>query len=446
MAPPGVKRRARHHYLEDLQAGLSPAQRLYRIVQDGMCIGCGLCESIAGNGRIRMRLVENLTERPVVEGDLDHATVDRIYRTCPGTRVEGLPEALIEEDSDYDAVWGFWRRMALVWSAEPEVRHRGSTGGVLTALGLFLLESGEVDFLLHARASASRPAFGEAVISRTRPEVLAASGSRYGPTATLIDIGAVLDGATAAGERFAFIGTPCDVNALRNLATDDPRVDRLCRYMLTMVCGGFMAPTALARFLDDLDMPWSELKSLRYRGYGCPGPTRIESRDGRVVERNYIDFWGEDESAWQLPFRCKVCPDGIGDAADIAAADTWVGGSPPREGQELDPGSNAVITRSRRGEVLLQAAVAAGYLSTGASLTPRDMDRFQPHQTAKKLAVWSRFVGMRSTGRVVPDVARLRLKALARQNTLAENLAQARGTRKRCLDGSNDEAEPQPVD
>ena len=37
---------------------------------------------------------------------------------------------------------------------------------------------------------------------------------------------------------------------------------------------------------------------------------------GRVVELDYLDMWGEDDSAWSLPFRCKVCPDGIGEAAE----------------------------------------------------------------------------------------------------------------------------------
>ncbi len=411
-----------------------------------MCIGCGLCQSVAGPDRIRMRLVENLSERPIAEDELDEETVARIFRACPGTRIEGLPERLVEQDSGYDDVWGIWRRMTKAWAAEPGVRHIGSTGGVLTALALYLLESGEVDCIVHARAAEKIPAFGERALSRNRADVLRAAGSRYAPTATLVDIVEILDRAEAAGETIAFIGTPCDVTGLRNLATEDPRVDSICRYQLAMVCGGFMAPTALYRFLADLGVERDNVKSLRYRGHGCPGATRIETRDGREVEKNYLDFWGEDDSAWSLPFRCKVCADSTGDAADIAVADTWIGGAPSWDGQDADPGTNAVIARSSAGENLLARAVAAGYLATGETLTPRDLDSYQPHQVAKKRAVWARFVGMRSAGRIVPDVARLRLKPLARSNTPVENLAQARGTKRRCLDGSNSEPPPKPVD
>ena len=71
-------------------------ERLYAIVEQGLCIGCGLCQSIAGGDRVRVCKTQSGYEQPVVEGELDHATVDRIYAACPGTRIEGLPERLHE--------------------------------------------------------------------------------------------------------------------------------------------------------------------------------------------------------------------------------------------------------------------------------------------------------------------------------------------------------------
>lgn len=411
--------------------GLTPEEQLVRIVGDSMCIGCGACQSIAGAEGIRMEIDDRGDLQPVITGSLSSATMDRVLRVCPGTRVEGLPENLVRDDSHYDEVWGVWRQIALAWAAEPAVRHLGSTGGLLTALALYLLERGKVDFIVHARASANNPTFGERTISRTRAQVLDAAGSRYGPTATLIDIRQIVEQAVVGGETFAFIGTPCDVNALRNLASEDQTIDLVCQYMLTMVCGGFMSPAGLRTTLEGFDIDPDTVTMLRYRGKGCPGPTRIETRDGKVFEKDYLDFWGEDDSTWQLPLRCKVCPDGIGDAADIAASDTWDGGAPGREGQDDDPGTNAALVRSQRGESLLSGAIEAGYVTPGKSITPRDLDRFQPHQVRKKLAAWARFAGRRSVSRVVPDVRGLRLKPLARRNSLRENLKQARGGRDR---------------
>ncbi len=429
-------------HIKSLQKGLSAKQRLYQIVEHGMCIGCGICESVAGADRLKMELVSNGFERPCVTSDLNHEIVDSIVSVCPGTHVEGLPTSLIDDDSQLDDVWGVFKEIYFSYSGEPAIRHVASTGGVLTGLALYLVESNSVDFILHATASAQHPSFGQPQISRTREDVLRAAGSRYGPTATLKHILSVLEAATNSGERFAFIGTPCDVSALRNLAAVDSRVDQTCLVMLTMVCGGFMAPLALKRFFESRDIVFDEITSVRYRGYGCPGPTTVKTADGNSHEISYLDFWGEDDSAWQLPTRCKICPDGIGDAADIAASDVWDGGAPTQQEIDSDLGSNGVIVRTEAGSKLMNEAIAAGYLVRGEQLSTEDMNRFQPHQEAKKRSVWARFQGMHEAGNLVPETQRLRLISLSEQNSDIENTVQRTGAKRRVARGKM--AEPAP--
>ncbi|WP_052248958.1 Coenzyme F420 hydrogenase/dehydrogenase, beta subunit C-terminal domain [Leisingera sp. ANG-Vp] len=422
---------------------MTPAERLNRITEDAMCIGCGLCQSVAGPDTVRMELVETGYERPVVRGDLCHETVDRIMDLCPGTRVEGLPEAAQDAGTRHDLVWGAYQQMALAYAADPEVRHAGSTGGVLTALGMFLVETGEVDFILHARASDRVPTFGDRTVSETAAAVLAGAGSRYGPTAPLIDVLEQLD----KGRPFAFVGKPCDIAALRNLARVDMRVNELVKYMLTPVCGGFMPPQGMSRFLEqDLGLDPEQVTGFRYRGYGCPGPTRVEMRDGTVVEKRYTDFWGTDESMWVLPFRCKVCPDGIGESADIAASDTWPGGSPDPETEDDDPGTNAIVVRSARGADLVRRAAEAGYLTVTDEVDPRYMDSVQPHQRNKKYAAGARFEGLRAEGKTVPRTARLRLDALMADLGSEDAAFQRDGTRERVRIGKASEPTPKPKD
>lgn len=432
----------KENYLQNIQQELDPAQRLNQIVENTMCIGCGICQSVAGKDAIKIEIVENGCPRPIVQNGLTHDIMNKVMDICPGTRVEGLPSWLIDTNNLHDNIWGVWREIYFSYSAEPEVRHLSSTGGLLTGLGLFLIETNQVDFILHACEPDVQPTFGERFISRSRDDVIKAAGSRYGPTPTLIDVIEVMDLAEKNNEKFAFIGTPCDVSALRNYARHDERVDRLCKYMLTMVCGGFMETDSMQNFLEKIDVGITEITSLRYRGYGCPGPTTIKTFDGRVIEKNYLDFWGEDESTWGLPPRCKICPDGIGDSADIAAADTWVGGSPTWEIQETDLGSNAAIVRTQRGVDLIADAILAGYLERGEKLSPRDMDRFQPHQVNKKKAAWARFQGLKKTGYIVPDVSGLRLQELYAENSAEMNQQQTEGTIERVKLGKFDEPTP----
>lgn len=417
---------------------MSAADRFYRIAEHGLCIGCGLCQSVAGPDLVRMAKTPEGAERPLIRGALDEATVDRIYDVCPGTRIEGLPEALVDPDAVVDGPWGPYLRIVRAYAADPAVRIKGSTGGVLTALALYLLDSRRAEFILHVAASRTNPTWGERHLSFDRAGVMAAAGSRYGPAAPLLDFREVLD----RGRPFAFVGKPCDVAAVRNFARHDERVDELCHFKMVPVCGGFMEPLSMRKFLASLDMTERDLRAFDYRGNGCPGPTRIESRDGRVIEKNYLDMWGEDESAWSLPFRCKVCPDGIGEAADLAASDTWPGGSPTWEGQAEDKGVNGILARTRAGLELMEAAARDGAIVIEGDITARDMDDYQPHQVAKKHAVWARYLGLKTTGQLVPDVRRLRIAELAREAGVAANLREARGTRRRARQGRTREPRP----
>lgn len=418
---------------------MNPHDRFYRIVEEGLCIGCGLCQSVAGKNFIRMNFTQEQSERPVVLQELSKEVVERIYQTCPGTRLEGLPKVLIDAETQMDEIWGPYQRLIRAYAADPEVRYRGSTGGVMTALGQYLLESEQVDFIVHVRASQTYPTFGERHISLDPGAVLEGAGSRYGPTAPLSDFLAILE----KGQPFAFMGKPCDVSAIRNLACYDERVDTLCKFKIVMVCGGFMDAPGMRNFLKSVGTSFEEVSSFRYRGFGCPGPTRLETKEGRVVEMTYLDFWGEDASSWSLPFRCKVCPDGIGEAADIAVADTWPGGSPTEEMQKTDPGTNALIVRTALGRKLVECAAQEGSLVIEQEITPDDLSHYQPHQVDKKRAVWARYVGLRVAQQLTPQVSRLRIAELACTQSVAKNLKEARGTRQRIRLGGN--REPRPI-
>jgi coenzyme F420 hydrogenase subunit beta len=416
----------------------SPGERLYAIVEQGLCIGCGLCQAVAGVERLRVTKTLSGYLQPVVEGELDDETVDCIYRICPGTRIEGLPRSLLEADTRHDNVWGPWRRIVRAWAGDPEIRFEGSTGGVLTALANYLLASKRVDFVLHVKASTTEPSFGEATLSFDESDVFEAAGSRYGPAAPLVDIKAAL----ARNRPFAFIAKPCDVAALRNYARQDERVDRLVRYMLVMVCGGYGTPQGTNDFFRRVGIDPAQVTALRYRGRGCPGPTRVETGD-EAREFHYIDYWGEDETTWALPFRCKICPDGIGEAADIAASDTWVGGGPNRVDSVDDPGTNALIARTRAGEELIAAAAEAGALTLEYDIVPDIMSVYQPHQVNKKYAVWARHQGLADAGRIVPRTEGLRIEQLARDLPDESNDFQRQGTQKRIEIGKA--TEPTPV-
>jgi coenzyme F420 hydrogenase subunit beta len=297
-------------------------------------------------------------------------------------------------------VWGSAERLSIGHAADPAVRFRASSGG----------------------------------LSFDAAAVLEGAGSRYGPAAPLADFLEILERA----EPFALVAKPCDITAVRNLARLEPRVDRLMRYALTLVCGGASDLRKSEDVLKRFKVEERELTLFRYRGNGNPGPTRLETKDGRVFELTYPELW-EDESKWMLQPRCNICPDAIGLGADIAASDTWPGGSPTGE----DEGLNGIIVRTERGLELYEAAIAAGALTIIRDASFGDFDDFQPHQVRKRRAVWARLKGINAARRPVPVLHDLQVDECARLNSLRENLAEYRGARDRVKRGRLGEPKPQ---
>ncbi|WP_170067271.1 Coenzyme F420 hydrogenase/dehydrogenase, beta subunit C-terminal domain [Roseovarius confluentis] len=373
------------------------AKSVSEVVESGLCIGCGLCEALATTRWVMvMNRHGRLRPAPVSAEDPDADA--EILAACPGVVAEAQARGGRE-----DPVWGSYTHMGEAWAGDPDIRFRAATGGVLTALGVHLLRTGKAAFVLHCAADPERPMRSRWVMSETPEQVAARAGSRYGPTDTL----AGLEAALARGEPFAIIAKPCDAGAVRARAKADARLDSLLVAVLVMVCGGASDLGKSQAVLDELGVAEDDLTLFRYRGHGNPGPTRIETRDGRHFEKTYNEMWA-DEAGWRIQSRCKLCPDAIGEAADVAAADIWPGAEPEGE----DEGFNGVIMRSPEGQALFDAAVAAGDLVCGADLAPRDYDGFQPHQVHRKRAMAARLRGLAAAGRPIYAHAGLRLEAL----------------------------------
>lgn len=403
---------------------------LEEIVQAGLCIGCGLCESLAGPAHVSIVMTPEGRERPAVKAPLDDAALGLINAVCPGLRVEGHDPVKSADGTRWDTIWGPALRIAKGHAADTAIRFQASAGGGLSALAIYLLESRRVDFILHVAASAEMPMRTKRHLSFDRAQVMEAAGSRYGPAAPLVDFAQLLE----RGRPFAFIGKPCDVAAVRNLARHDRRVDRLVPYLLAFVCGGASEFAKTRDLVQGFGLEEEEVSMLRYRGMGNPGLTRVEAKDGRAFAVTYNELW-QDEGKWMLQFRCKICADAIGEIADIAVSDVWPGGGPSGE----DAGFNGFIARTPKGRALLDDAERAGAVVLLEELGFRDLDVVQPHQVHKKQALAARLAAMRDTGAATPSFTGLRLDAAAATTDAATRQANYAGMCDRLKRGDNHE-------
>ena len=397
------------------------SKSIEEVVKGGLCIGCGLCEAVT-RGRVNMKMTEYGSLRPTPLDAFSANEESQLLAACPGVTVEPKTES----DLTLDPIWGSYSEMCYAWAGNPEIRFRAATGGVLTALGVYLLRSNRASFILHTEVDPDQPMRSRWVFSESPEQVIVNSGSRYGPTAPLAGLIKALD----RNQPFAIIAKPCDLNAVHRFSKVDSRVDQLCVARLVMVCGGQSRLAKSQALLAEFEIKEEDLSLFRYRGYGNPGPARIETTDGRAFEKTYLELW-EDEAGWQLETRCKLCPDALGEAADIAVADVWPGGSPTGE----DAGFNGIIVRSKAGTSLVNAATEAGDLKLGGPISPAQLNDFQPHQVRKKESLSARFEGLNQAGLAALDTPGLRLAELGQRQDKQKRIIEIEGTIKRVNEG-----------
>jgi coenzyme F420 hydrogenase subunit beta len=182
-----------------------------------------------------------------------------------------------------------------------------------------------------------------------------------------------------------------------------------------------------------------EVSLFRWRGEGWPGATVVEARDGRKAAMSYVETWYTRGVPWtyDMQFRCKICPDAIGEHADVSAPDGWLMDGSRRLFDDA-PGVNIAIGRTRRGEELLAAAKSAGALV----LEPFDrdaLDATHADHKPRKQEYLARRIGVALAGQPIPKAPGVRALKNAWAAGLLANLRAFGGAFRRVLVGRNRE-------
>jgi coenzyme F420 hydrogenase subunit beta len=397
-----------------------------RVVQDGFCSGCGACAGIVGKDLARMNISKSGFLRPEFNEGGNRDLWAKATVACTGI---GMAHSHSDSTPIHE-LWGPVRFVGTAHAKDGEVSRLGSSGGVVSALAIHLIESGKVDFVAQVAVSDSDPLSNVVQMSRTRRDVLRAAGSRYAPAAPL----ARIDEFLATGRRFAFIGKPCDVAALRALSRVDERVRRQIPFMISFMCAGVPSIRGTHALLDAMGVDKEEVVQFRYRGDGWPGMARAVTRDGSVSEMDYNTSWGSILNRY-LQFRCKICPDGTGEFADVVCADAWYGENGYPDFAERD-GRSLLIARTGAGVSLLDDAATEGAIVV-SSLKIDEISRMQPYQVNRKRTVLARLIGTAFRRTRVPRFRRLGLLRASIGASPLEFLRSIWGTFKRAVGESN---------
>jgi coenzyme F420 hydrogenase subunit beta len=239
------------------------------------------------------------------------------------------------------------------YATDPDIRYRGSSGGAATALALFCLEKQKASGVLHIGTKSDAPLRNIPVLSKSKEELVARTGSRYSPAAPCEK----LDWIEQATGPVVFIGKPCDIVALRKSQANNAMLNEKVGPAISIFCAGTPTTAGTYKILNELDVKLEDVEEFRYRGCGWPGMTTVRIKGSeRKRQMTYEQSWGDILCNYSQ-FRCRLCPDSTGEFADISCGDPWY-----RQVESNEPGRSLVLARTEKGRQIIQGAVKAGYL------------------------------------------------------------------------------------
>ena len=398
---------------------MSPVLR--RIQHGRLCTGCGACAAISE--KIRIAQSEDGFNRPIASDALSSSEDQAIEAICPGLGIK------TDQHRKTSPFWGRIIGTRTGHATDASLRHRASSGGALSAILVHLLKTGSVDCIVQTTADPADPVANRTVVSTSRDQIANAAGSRYAPSSPLADIERHL----ATGKRFAFVGKPCDVAALRAMACRDPRIGQSVVCMISFFCAGVPSRRGADAILQRLSVNPCFLKSFSYRGNGWPGAATAELNDGSKRAMSYRDSWGGILSK-HVQFRCKICADGVGSTADIVCADAWHGDEQGYPSFSEAKGRSLILSRTDLGEEILQAAIDAREIAV-QPLDVSEIARMQPGQVSRTRMLVARLAALWLTAQPRPSYVGFDLLPAARGASYLMLLRNFLGTGRRVILG-----------
>jgi len=255
----------------------------------------------------------------------------------------------------HDSEMGSFLTNYIGYSKWEDIRRRGSSGGVITTLLLYLLEKGEIDGAIVVGFKKEVPWLPETKLYKSRQEIIAASQSKYAIFSHL----AILRQIQREEGRFALVALPCQINGLKKMEPYRPRLKEKIAYIFGVFCGYNMVYEATEFVRKKFGIQKEDIKELRYKNGLWPGGMTFYLKDGS--KKSIDDFHYHYLNAVFLPHRCRYCGDFFAQYADLSFGDCWL----PElytDKPEENTGWSSIIARTPKGDSLILRAIEGKWI------------------------------------------------------------------------------------
>ncbi len=296
---------------------------------------CGACSSLCPYLRSWQGRIVKMDECDLEEG--------RCFSYCPRTEVDldSIHKKVFGQGYQ-DVTMGPVKRVLMARAKDFAFLEKAQTGGAVSALIDFALKEGVIDAAVLTQRDVKHLPQGRVI--RNRDDILSCAGSSYVAGSTLESLN---KGPWEESEKIGVIGTPCQVLALGKMKTSPiekrTSIDNVA-LVIGLFCTWALTYAPFIAYLKDR-VDGAQINKLDI----TPPPERLL----KVTTHEKVMDIPLDEIRPFIRPTCGVCLDMTSELSDISIGTV--------EGVK---GWNTVVTRTERGDELINRAEASGVIET----------------------------------------------------------------------------------
>ena len=354
------------------------------------CTGCGLCKSV--------RKVEFESKNGFDWPKLGQKDIEFCNNYCPAN---GKYNSNLSGE-----IFGKYINAYHGWSNNNKVRYKASSGGMITEVCNFLLDTKKVDYIIQIGTDPNTPYKTKIYISNSNQNIFECAGSRYSESHTLENITEIIN----LEKKYALVGKPCDIQALRMYMEDNIQLKKSILYTISFFCAGQPSESAQLELLKELGCKNTEdILKLTYRGNGWPGYASLITKSGEINSMSYNDSWGKILGR-DIRYSCRFCLDGVGELSDIACGDSWYLDETNKPDFKEGLGRNIVLARTFKGDDILKEMSKSNVVTLQKLKSIDHLYYSQSYQVIRRTTMKASLLALKLLGRPIPNYNKKLLK------------------------------------